>query len=259
MDGSEIWAHINDSVAAAGWPLVVLTCALVFMILFRGQIGERISNIVKAKAGIVSVELDANQQANEVLGETVPEVLGRPEPKAITAGPDKPADVDGESSTVTGSAHLEGRATITASADVARASGTASDADVALAAEADDLFARREQIEDIIRASWRAGYEAAQGNESAVPPEPNIVWTGSKPAISGWNVVVRPASIRSAAAVGTPTVVQGPNEKVRRLEDEIRRLRASGVQTSKSATPDYLLYIELQDKLRRLDPNSPFA
>jgi hypothetical protein len=263
MDGSEIWDHINDSVSAGAWPLVVLICAIVIVFAFREQVGDRIRSIREANVAGATVKMDASREANEVLGQTVPEVLGRPEPKAITAGPDQRADADGEPKTVTGSAHLEAYGTIIAEADVARAGGTVSKADVESSAEPDDLLERRDQIEEIIRASWRAGYEAGHSSESAEPPEPNIDWTGSKPSIVGWNAVVRPKSITATVVVPGTKISLGrvdPSDAVRRLEDEIRRLRAKGVTTSKGvATHDYLLYIELRDKLRRLDPNSPFA
>ncbi|NEA35514.1 hypothetical protein [Streptomyces sp. SID13031] len=254
MDGGEIWDHINDS-ADAAWPLTVLVCGLVFMLLFRRQIGERISKIVKAKAGMVSLELDANQQANEVFGEAVPEVLARPERKAITAGPGDTAEVDGSSQTVTASGQVMGRTEAATRVDAKSGSGDPADA---FAVEIDDLFARREQIEEIIRASWRAGVEVGQTTSFAEPPEPKIVWTGSKPSIVGWNVAVRPTSIRGAEGGGTPSGVESASEEFRRLEDEIRRLRASGADNlRKGMTPDYLLYLELLEKLRRLDPNSP--
>lgn len=158
-------------------------------------------------------------------------------------------------------ARLEVQATITAEAEVVRA------AEADRAADADDLIDRREQIEEIIRASWRAGVETGQRGTFADTPEPNIVWTGTRPEIQGFFGVLIPherqlgmksnTAVNLAGSMYKGTVILDP---VQRLEDEIRRLRAEGADTiRKSASPDFLLYLELREKLRRLDPDSPFA
>jgi len=260
MSDGEVWDRINESLTAGAWPLVALVIAIVVIAFFRKQVADRIKSIREANVGTASVKMDASREANEVLRENVPGVLGQTEP--IISG----AEIASEDpKTANGSAPVEGHANVTAEGDVARGEGTVRPPE---AAESDDLFARAEQVEEIIRASWRAGVEAGQTGTFAEPPEPNIVWTGSKPEIKGWNVIVRPQSIKSTMRVSNVklgggirgTGPQPATEQVRRLEAEIRRLRENGADMPrKTVTPEYLLYLELLEKLRRLDPKSPFA
>lgn len=265
MSGEEIWDHVNESLSAAAWPFVVLVLVVVVLLFFKKQIGDRIKHIREANVGPAALKMDASREANEVLGETVPEVLGRLESKAITAGPDQTDDAEEGPAVVTGSARIEGRINLTAEADVAHAEGTVS------SPEEDNLLARAEQVEEIIRASWRAGVEAGQSGKFDEMPEQSIVCRGSKPEIRGWTLVERPKTIPGTTRVigaiklgggsGLRLGTQQPvSEEVLRLEAEIRRLRENGADLPrKSPTPDNKLYLDLLAKLRKIDPKSPFA
>jgi hypothetical protein len=263
MSGSEVWDHVNATLDAGAWPAFALVFAIVIVVAFREQIGDRIKSARELNVAGATVKMDASREANEVLGENVPEMLEGNKRKAITAAPGAPAEVGEQPEAIEAGGHLVGRVTITGEAEVVRA------ADADREADAEALIDRREQIEEIIRASWRAGVETGQRGTFADTPEPNIVWTGTTPEIQGYFGVLiqheRQLGMRTGTAVRivegkyTGTVAATP-DPVRRLEDEVRRLRERGAdRPHKASTSDHTLYLELRDKLRRLDPNSPFA
>ncbi|MEV4261097.1 hypothetical protein [Kribbella sp. NPDC049584] len=192
MQGVEIWNQINESARVVVWPAVVV----LGLILFRTKLGDVVQRLREADTPVGTMKFDpseqiaANQDISKSAGILVETVRAQIEEAA------RPSDETEDAvSAVPTTARLE------------------------------DL---KKDVEAVISASFTAGYEAAQYNEShnwhlkeGRIPSPLIEWEGSVPQVAGYEVSTQDYVLSSRALEASAEGV--------RLADQARRVIDQGL------------------------------
>jgi hypothetical protein len=119
----------------------------------------------------------------------------------------------------------------------------------------------REQVAEFVRAAAEAGFAVGASRMFLSTPEPVLGWSGKGdrvPTIKFW----RGPRVNSTAH-SSPLGARGQGTRVQRLEDEIRNLTLenhsapSAVARITSGRDGAIK--ELKERLRELDPSSPWA
>ncbi len=164
MQGTEIWSKVNESAEIIAWPGVVT----FGIILFRTKLGELFQRLREAVTPAGSVKFDPSSQtlANfdiaRAAGSLIETVRGEIE------------DAQARTGSVEGTEEGQGLA----------------------ATPSMNLKEIRGEVEDLIRASFRAGFDAAPRAHQLAGgrfkegrgPEPMISWKGPVPEVVGYSV-----------------------------------------------------------------------
>lgn len=221
-----VWQRINETLAIFAWPAAVV----VVLVVFRAPLGRLLGRVksLEVAGNTISIEQEVTTAVNSDL----------------TTAPDQGVDMPPETS--------PGAATDRTD------DGTGADSGP-LASTKPQVS--REVVEDVARTFARAGWRLGASGEYADPPEPRLDWGGDgRLILSGWSGVKSRASSPPAALRGDP--VMRLEKEIRELDLKIKsRTNMGGLAALGSTGPDgeRAQLQELRDRLRAIDPSSPWA
>jgi hypothetical protein len=179
MSGVEIWDHINGTLAAIKWPVVVALAGY----FLRRELAGLVRRLLKIEAAGATVEFDATRETL-MLGAEISESGGRVINSAIevtrVAGYERGL-IEGMTDGNRAELH-SGRPAAGNSETVPASSEPAPDAE-----ERPGLGNLRDDLGNLIEASFQAGFVAGTDAEAAQGiPSPTVHWVGAEPRITGW-------------------------------------------------------------------------
>lgn len=253
MTGVEIWQHINESLKIVLWPAVA-ACAFFTL---RHKIKDRVGDLESVESPALTARFGKGKELDVA--------------PAVDAILDKASERD---------------------ADIETDQSQNGPAEKGF-----DLLDVRQEIEQIIRMSFKEGVLAGRSighNPDWSDPEPEIKWTGSQPYVGfylrrikghapprdptkqsddgldgDWERRIDEAMRRQfpenegVGPAGVSMTQYRQAVDVATIEAEMVRLakeiRDAGGPIKQQSNRRATLWLELQEKLRRLDPDSPLA
>jgi hypothetical protein len=201
----EIWDQINETLKVLEWPVVVGGAIWIF----RRQIARLTARVREAETPIGTVRFEAAE--------------------AITAAATRVVTSAAEIAASTGSAatqRLKGGHDPVDEVDPDSPSLMESEPPPATAG----LLEFRDEIEDLIRVTFQAGYTVARatGTTSGAIPRPIVNWDGAQPRMVGWsddrNQVRWHHQFSAEPAAAIAAIVGGQERRRRELLDELKLL-----------------------------------
>jgi hypothetical protein len=177
MNLAEGWALANDTLQAVKWPVVVTVAVLGF----RRQIGDRIRNLLRLKGSFGEAEFNPSAEAKQLT--------------AQLSGVEKVIDASLVSQAITEDVEplpMNGSPVLEVGPEIK------------LQEARPTLLDLRQDIEDIIRASWSSGFEAGNSGHYRSEPVPDIQWTGTVPEVTGWSAGLDILTDYGRKAAGMP-------------------------------------------------------
>jgi len=164
VTGAEIWDHINSTLTAIKWPAVVALGGW----LLRRELAGLARRLLRIEAAGAKVEFDMTQETL-LLGEEI-SASGERVVATATATTRVSSGTDHQST----NGQADGRTTPTTN-------------DLTPSEHREELGQLRDDLANLIEASFQAGFLAGAGAEPGGGiPTPKVYWNGSEPRITGW-------------------------------------------------------------------------